>query len=225
MLQSLVAICILAFSTFGGGCFGFRLVAHHYHHQHSQTHGSKFESLGNARQSQKDDRITLSARSELLFRGGDINNDKSQNDTVKETAVKEEIIIYPQYSLPNIEYETPIPCTKGLILMDSFCPYHGGYLSHQAKVAYNAGIVHTVSDYVLMCLLDGNEDDSMIHQYVNAKRPTSKQNSKFWLDAIPFEVVGIICESDSGLDDAELLGVDIGLYPKRHDGYNSEFMS
>ena len=129
----------------------------------------------------------------------------------------------PQYSLPNGN-DCDTSTTQGLILMDSFCPYHGGYLSHKAKTAYNAGIVHTVSDYVINCLLndDDDTDDNDTDQYVNAQAPQQEKHVLEWLKSIPFDVVGIICESDSGLDDAEKLGVAIGLFPERHDGYNSE---
>lgn len=137
-------------------------------------------------------------------------------------------IVQAQYSLPDNNNEHMFDdenqsCTQGLILMDGFCPYHGGYLSHKAKIAYNAGIVHTLSDYVSSCLSrddddEDNDDDDM--DYTSARMPKTKDDIKMWLDSIPFDIVGIICESDSGLDDAEKLGVAIGLCPERHDGYN-----
>ena len=40
----------------------------------------------------------------------------------------------------------------------------------------------------------------------------------------PFEVMGIICESDSGLVNTDQLGVTIGLYPMRHDGYKRKLV-
>ncbi len=143
-----------------------------------------------------------------------------------------EEFVFPQYSLPkgseDLNFlDDNVSCTHGLVLMDAFCPYHGGYLSRQAKIAYNAGIVHCVSDYVLNCLLrenDESKDDNVSegeqlkNQYFNAKIPKKKENLQGWLNAIPFKVSGIICESDSGLDDAEKLGVAMGL--EKHDGYN-----
>lgn len=159
---------------------------------------------------------------------------------------KGESCVFPQYSLPTTSTanDGPMeedghpthnssPCTQGLILMDSFCPYHGQYLSDKAKRAYNAGIVHTVSDYVLSCLIrdselapeadeGGNGDHSEVDRYLSARVPKSKDDLVVWYNAIPFDIKGIICESDSGLDDAEKLGVAIGLFPSRHDGYNSK---
>lgn len=175
-----------------------------------------------------------------------VENDKLMNEE-SSTNDDEEEFIYPQCSFPKINEDfglSPLlddddddgnkpTCTHGLVLMDAFCPYHGGYLSSRAKVAYNAGIVHCVSDYVLNCLIrdssissDGGgddkeeDDDEMKSQYFNARIPKSRKNLSDWLEAVPFQILGIICESDSGLDDAENLGVAIGLYPERHDGYN-----
>ena len=155
-------------------------------------------------------------------------------------AVIDEDMIYPQISLPMMnddkgENEKIIQSTtQGLILIDGFCPYHSGYLSQKAQEVYNAGIVHTLSDYVIKCLIrdnDNSDDDDndendrdMNDQFLSARIPKSQQALNQWLESIPFEIKGIICESDSGLDDTEKLGVAIGLYPDRHDGINSKFM-
>ena len=191
------------------------------------------------------DSVDSNYSSQNIPRGG--FNDSSMNDSMTKNDMekKEEEFIHPQYSLPRNNNDflgdddnSSNSCKQGLILMDGFCPYHGGYLSHQAKIAYNAGIVHCVSDYVLNCLMrdindggdsayDNDDDDSeeMKNQYYNARIPKSKENLKGWVEAIPFQISGIICESDSGLDDAENLGVGIGLFPNRHDGYNRKYFS
>ncbi len=230
------AVSILVSSSFLQECvLGFRIIPgsilHNYYHllkgNNNEKHGnlrhtfqSTFKLCGGAIE---DDTITIDKG---------IHNSNAIDD-------HDEEMIVPQYSLPrNDNYEqvlvSPSPfCTKGLIIMDGFCPYHSGYLSHQAKVAYNAGIVHTLSDYVAKCLMkkdddDGDdtyaneEEDDQNDYYANARIPKLKRNLDKWLASIPFDIQGIICESDSGLDDAEKLGVAIGLYPDKHDGYNSK---
>ena len=51
---------------------------------------------------------------------------------------------------------------------------------------------------------------------------TNEEEVEAWKSLIPsnMEICGVYCESDSGLDDAERLGVALGLYPKCHDGVN-----
>ena len=50
----------------------------------------------------------------------------------------------------------------------------------------------------------------------------SAEDVQKWMSSLQsnIEITGIYCESDSGLDNAERLGVALGLYPYCHDGMN-----
>jgi len=179
----------------------------------------------------------------------------------------------PHYQLPfNMDEHSEVSSPqRALVLMDQFTPYHGGYLSHQARKLYNVTIINVLSNYMAGYLYQQEQDgdDEDIRQTLSAKIPlhapdsdlnhvesldpsvqSSNQSNlkptvnepnensyndykmadiseqdlvqtKRWKDKIPFlDIVGIICESDSGLDDAERLGLALGLYPRRHNGYN-----
>lgn len=66
---------------------------------------------------------------------------------------------------------------------------------------------------------DKEEEERQRHDYLSMCIPDIGKE-KEWALQIPFKIVGIICESDSGLPSAERLGVALGLYPERHDGIN-----
>ena len=118
----------------------------------------------------------------------------------------------------------------GLIFMDNFSPYHGQYLSYMARKAYNVGVVNVLSGYMIQYLakkeeeqtLKEDNDDNSEHETFDypSMRVPDIGKEKEWAKQIPFDIVGIICESDSGLASAERLGMALGLYPKRHDGIN-----
>jgi hypothetical protein len=124
--------------------------------------------------------------------------------------------------------------THGLVLVDIFCPFHGQYLAHMAKTAYNVGIVNVLSTYVTGYLyIDG------VREHLSDRMPLTFQSSgerktdaikfvddvlvKEWAREIPFELLGIHCESDSGLGEAERLGEALGL--GQANAYNGEFIT
>ena len=110
--------------------------------------------------------------------------------------------------------------TKAIIIMDGFCPYHGQYLAHTARHAHGAAVIHVLSDFVTRFLyqVQGQTD----HLSSRLTDLNKGEEVEAWSSLLPpsFEICGIYCESDSGLEDAEKLGVALGLYPRCHDGVN-----
>ena len=109
-------------------------------------------------------------------------------------------------------------CDRGIVIIDNFSPYHGNYVSRMAREAYGAGVVSALSEYVTGFLYQ----EKKVTQHLPDRLPDldSTGDVERWVNEIPFEIVAIVCESDSGLDDAERLGEALGLYPDRHDGFN-----
>ena len=143
-------------------------------------------------------------------------------------------------SPPSAALSSPPPTPKfiqpthGLILVDIFCPFHGQYLAHMAKTAYHVGIVNVVSTYVTGFLyMDG------VREHLADRMPLTFQSSgerktdaikfvddvlvKEWANEIPFKILGLHCESDSGLGEAERLGEALGL--RQVNGYNRELLT
>lgn len=113
------------------------------------------------------------------------------------------------------EQRTLPRCARGIVIMDNFSPFHGQYLTRMALEAYGAGVVSVLSTYVTGYLYQ----EKGLTDHLTMRMPDEDYIEE-WTNAIPFEIVGIICESDSGLEDAERLGEMLGLYPDRHDGIN-----
>ena len=115
--------------------------------------------------------------------------------------------------------EAKAMCDRGIVIIDNFSPYHGNYLARMAQEAYGAGVVSALSEYVTGFLYQ----EKKMTQHLPDRLPDldSMEDVERWVKEIPFEIVGIVCESDSGLDDAERLGEALGLYPDRHDGFNA----
>jgi len=128
-------------------------------------------------------------------------------------------------TLVNVNGTTNIPTqnahTKALIIMDGFSPYHGQYVAHAALHNHGAAVIHVFSDFMTRYLyeVEGQKD------HLSCRLPDleSEEDVKAWTSLLPssLEICGIYCESDSGLEDAERLGVALGLYPKCHDGVNN----
>lgn len=131
---------------------------------------------------------TLRAQESLtILRGGDTTDDDENK---------------PCCELPD----TWAAKKRGLIFMDSFAPYHGRYLSKMARDAYGVAIVHVLSNYMTGFFLKHGDTEEV------AKKMPSPEQVHEWKAQLPFdEIVGIICESDSGLGDAERLGVMLNL--------------
>ena len=116
----------------------------------------------------------------------------------------------PDIEIANERFGYPFP-KFGLILMDSFCPYHGEFLAQRAKIVYNAGVVQVLSGY----MTEGIYRDKGIIDHFSSRIPSVNKEME-WANDIPFEILNIYCESDAGLPSAERLGVSLGL--KRSDG-------
>ena len=138
-------------------------------------------------------------------------------------------ILSDQNTLADIDdnHETPTSKeaekqpTKAIIIMDGFSPYHGQYLSHAARHVYGAAVIHILSDFMTRYLYQVQEHiDHLSSRLPNLDRG---EDVEAWMALLPpsFEICGIYCESDSGLGDAERLGVALGLYPRCHDGVNA----
>ena len=108
--------------------------------------------------------------------------------------------------------------TKAIIIMDGFSPYHGEYLSHAARYVHGAAVIHILSDFMTRYLYQVEKQT----QHLSSRLPDLDDGKAVeeWIAALPktLEICGIYCESDSGLEDAERLGVALGLYPRCHDG-------
>ncbi|KAL3774936.1 hypothetical protein ACHAW5_001298 [Stephanodiscus triporus] len=109
---------------------------------------------------------------------------------------------------------------KAIIIMDGFSPYHGQYLSHAARHIYGAAVIHVLSDFITRYLYQVQEQTD----HLSSRLPDLERGSDVedWFSLLPssMEICGIYCESDSGLEDAERLGLALGLYPHCHDGMN-----
>ena len=111
--------------------------------------------------------------------------------------------------------------TKAIIIMDGFCPFHGQYLSYVARHIYGAAVIHVLSDFMARYLYQVQEQTD----HLSGRMPNleSGEDVEAWSSLLPpsLQICGIYCESDSGLEDAERLGVALGLYPSCHDGVNT----
>ena len=110
--------------------------------------------------------------------------------------------------------------TKAIIIMDGFSPYHGQYLAQAAHHLYGAAVIHILSDFMTRYIYQVEKESN----HLSSRLPDldNAEEVEAWKSLIPsnMEICGIYCESDSGLDDAEKLGVALGLYPRCHDGVN-----
>lgn len=119
-----------------------------------------------------------------------------------------------QEPIPNIQYpeETLSSPSHGILFIDNFCRYHGGYLSNKARAVYNVATIQSLSTYVSGFMsMQGSKD------HLKDCIPSPDQIEE-WKKQIPFEIVAIVCESDSGLEEAELIGDALNV--KFHNGYN-----
>jgi hypothetical protein len=112
--------------------------------------------------------------------------------------------------------------TKALILMDSFCEYHGMYLAERARQVYGVAIVSVLSDYMTGYFLQQQQQqEQQQHQsqgssdfqedLLSRAMPSSLEEAKAWMQQLQEshginEIVAIVCESDPGLANAEQLG-------------------
>jgi biotin carboxylase len=99
--------------------------------------------------------------------------------------------------------------------MDKFTPYFGFYLSQHCREGYGVAAINVFSDYMVGFFLQKHPG---LMEPLRMRMPREVELQE-WLKQLPVEeIVGIICESDSGLADAEKFGVMLGL--RNHDGIN-----
>jgi len=146
----------------------------------------------------------------LHQRGGGIEDSKRDKKGFEK--LKKDIIPEPYFELAE---SNKISLRRGVILVDSFCPYHGKYLDRMAREAYGCAVVNVLSNYLTGYLYFARG----VTEHISMRIP-EEGDVKQWTQEIPFGIAGIICESDSGLADAEKLGDKLGLAPHRHDGFN-----
>jgi len=122
---------------------------------------------------------------------------------------------------PSVRYpppDGPGGVRKAIIVVDGFCPYHGGHVAESALAVHRAAVIDVCSDFVARFLHQarGRTD------HLPGRMPAGPDELEAWRSSLPpsLEVRGVYCESDSGLDDAERLGEALGLCPARHDGRN-----
>jgi hypothetical protein len=153
---------------------------------------------------------------------GDLTNEASESTDAMQRLRRRwsSVPAVPSITWPSEDEQRRRPPTKAIIIMDGFSPYHGQYLSQAAKLVYGAAVIHVLSDFMTRYIHHvENQTD-----HLSSRLPdlNDAEEVRAWKNLIPPSLVlrGIYCESDSGLDDAERLGVALGLYPRRHDGVN-----
>ncbi len=133
--------------------------------------------------------------------------------------------LYARFPFPILPPSAEEPPEHGLLLVDTFSPSHGQYLSHLALNSYGVGVVHVLSPYIcgyleesVRCECSGDELESRLVDLRG--RTVALEDTDDFVKQLPFEVTGVVCESDSGLAYAEQLTEAMGLYPERADGFN-----
>ncbi|KAL7539664.1 hypothetical protein ACHAXR_010057 [Thalassiosira sp. AJA248-18] len=111
--------------------------------------------------------------------------------------------------------------TNAIIIMDGFSPFHGQYLANVARHVYGAAVIHVLSDFMTRYLYQVEQQTD----HLSSRLPDLEKGDEVeaWSSLLSpsLDICGIYCESDSGLEDAEKLGVALGLYPRCHDGVNN----
>ena len=156
----------------------------------------------------------------LAARGGGADDDEDEMTKLRE----EWRSIAP--ASPSVRYPPPSDrlgdsdgvITKAIVIVDGFCPYHGGHVAESALIGHGAAVINVCSDFVARFLhrAQGRTD------HLSSRMPDGPDELEAWRAALPpdIELRGVYCESDSGLDDAERLGTALGLNPTWHDGWN-----
>lgn len=200
------------------------------------------------------------------YRGGSVeknnNNEDDEDDDNNNMLYKNEEEVYYRDSeippIPSISYadfnaqaqqavstsneENEKP-TVLFILMDSFSPYHGQYLSNLARERYGVHIVNVLSGYIVNGLIlsrkfvqendnDDDENEGKNNNIMNLtipiqmRAPYKGKETTEWFaklckqfdEGAGLDIAGIYCESDSGLLSAERLGKELNI--KQHNGIN-----
>ena len=102
---------------------------------------------------------------------------------------------------PIVEYGGENPPERALILMDAFCRYHGDYLAARAQDYPGTAVIHVLGDYLYGYLQSTQPDE----QWENMRLPKDNEIDEWKKNFKDMKLVGVYCESDSGLEDAEQL--------------------
>jgi len=121
--------------------------------------------------------------------------------------------------------DNPSPPSHGIILIDPFADCFGGYLTQIALEKYKVGVVTVYSPYSatgIQRMIDQQDDDddddddggeregNGVKENVMTKiAPLDDTELSKWLHSLPFRIVAVLCETDSGLDYAERLSCAI----------------
>jgi hypothetical protein len=158
----------------------------------------------------------LQTTSKALFhrRGGAISSPEFGKDSPSISMMDRE---------PNIEYpmdHNSISKEYGMIFMDQFCPYHSVYLARRAREVYGISTISCLSTYVAGYLKKEATHDNDLLESVEQSMVPHLDKIDYWRNKLPsgYKIVNIYCESDSGLDECELLTE--ALNPMYHNGYN-----
>eukprot|EP00520_Triparma_pacifica_P003499 CAMPEP_0118642426 /NCGR_PEP_ID=MMETSP0785-20121206/5827_1 /TAXON_ID=91992 /ORGANISM="Bolidomonas pacifica, Strain CCMP 1866" /LENGTH=499 /DNA_ID=CAMNT_0006533973 /DNA_START=1 /DNA_END=1497 /DNA_ORIENTATION=- len=110
----------------------------------------------------------------------------------------------PYYTLPTPTSLNP-SCERGIVIVDAFSPSHLLYMKRRALKTYNAGVVECYSPKVTRYLMTRTSDSREKNSILSRSMPASRSECSTWASSIPFEIVGVVCESDGGGSVAELM--------------------
>ena len=164
----------------------------------------------------------------LQLRGGDDddssdykNDDNAANDTTEATMTK----LIPRVEEPPV-WAPPGKPKRALIMMDIFSEYHGLYLAYRARMVYGVATIIVFSDYMNGYFQTTMPpDDEELDGLLAMTMPMTREETESWYSSLPtaIEIIGIHCESDSGLEASERFAELLGSARLRHcntDGIN-----
>ena len=126
------------------------------------------------------------------LRGGDDKSHEDDDRLVKLTPRVEEP---PMWAPGNKK--------RALILMDVFSEYHGLFLGYRARTVYGVATIPVFSDYMKgyfqATIPPGDELDDLL----SISMPMTSEETETWCSKLDMELVGLHCESDSGLEASE----------------------
>jgi hypothetical protein len=149
-----------------------------------------------------------------------------QQDDVTETHPKVLLPIFPHVEYPSTATTTTQNQRRpALIFMDVFCDYHGHYVAERARQVYGVTTIQVLSEYMKGYFLLQQQQQEQLQQqnteyvdpqekdqiewYLSRSMPSTPQTAKEWSQSLRdegYDFVGIVCESDAGLADADRLG-------------------
>ena len=137
---------------------------------------------------------------------GEYGNDIYSNDNNLPPPIP--AITHP-YRHNNNDNQQQLERPKGLILIDDFSPFHGQHIAQLTQTTYQYPTISVLSPYMTKYLyVAKGYTDHLPCRMPNIRNP---EEIKEWIKAVPFDIVGIYCESDCGLKDSEMLAEVLGL--------------